>query len=140
MTLLAIAMRYLGLTGMVAIGIVLFYEGLPLGPIRYVPFIGPVLEQFVDGRVDRERRAALEGYVRKVELDAANAEHAKTLRLLEASRRATEGFQELLAAEQERNRVQEEQDRIEDGAYEKRLAGEGRSCPLSDDDIRHIVR
>lgn len=54
---LAIA-RYLGATGLVAAGLVLFYEGVPLGPVRYIPYVGPALEQFVDGRVDREARAA----------------------------------------------------------------------------------
>lgn len=35
-----------------------FYEGMPLGPLRWVPYLGPALEHLVDGRVDRERRAA----------------------------------------------------------------------------------
>lgn len=54
--LLATAVRFLGVTGCVALGIVIFYEGLPLGPLRYIPFLGPALEQLVDGRVDRAFR------------------------------------------------------------------------------------
>lgn len=54
--LLATAVRFLGVTGCVALGIVIFYEGLPLGPLRYIPFLGPTLEQLVDGRVDRAFR------------------------------------------------------------------------------------
>lgn len=39
---------------------VLFYEGLPLGPLRLLPVLGPGLENIVDGRVDRVRRAGTE--------------------------------------------------------------------------------
>lgn len=35
---------------------VLVYEGLPLGPLRLVPLLGPALEIVADGRVDRVRR------------------------------------------------------------------------------------
>ncbi|EKF43959.1 hypothetical protein NA8A_04085 [Nitratireductor indicus C115] len=35
---------------------ILVYEGLPLGPLRLVPLLGPVLEIVADGRVDRVRR------------------------------------------------------------------------------------
>ena len=46
--------RYLGFAGVVAVGMFIFYEGLPLGPLRYIPVVGPALAQLVDGRVDRE--------------------------------------------------------------------------------------
>lgn len=39
---------------------VLFYEGVPLGPFRLLPVLGPGLESMVDGRVDRVRRAGTE--------------------------------------------------------------------------------
>ncbi len=39
---------------------VLFYEGLPLGPLRLLPVLGPGLESMVDGRVDRVWRAGAE--------------------------------------------------------------------------------
>ena len=48
--------RYLGFGGVVAVGMLVFYEGVPLGPLRYVPWLGPQLEQLVDGRVDRAYR------------------------------------------------------------------------------------
>ncbi|RVC47561.1 hypothetical protein EN781_00040 [Mesorhizobium sp. M4A.F.Ca.ET.090.04.2.1] len=46
-----------GLPIAVAGAIILFYEGLPLGPVRDVPYLGPALSRFVDGRVDREYAA-----------------------------------------------------------------------------------
>jgi hypothetical protein len=46
-----------GLPIVVAGGIILYYEGLPLGPVRDVPYLGSALSRFVDGRVDREYAA-----------------------------------------------------------------------------------
>ncbi|QKC83289.1 hypothetical protein [Mesorhizobium sp. NZP2077] len=46
-----------GLPLVVAGGIVFFYEGVPIGPLRYIPYAGPVLASLVDGRVDREYAA-----------------------------------------------------------------------------------
>ncbi|WP_192246025.1 hypothetical protein [Mesorhizobium silamurunense] len=37
--------------------IVFYYEGVPLGPVRYIPLLGPALSGLVDGRVDREYAA-----------------------------------------------------------------------------------
>lgn len=48
-----VVVRFLGFGGCVAVGMFIFYEGLPLGPLRYIPLLGPALEQLVDGRVDR---------------------------------------------------------------------------------------
>ncbi|TIQ93902.1 hypothetical protein [Mesorhizobium sp.] len=42
-----------GLPLIVGGGIILFYEGLPLGPLRDIPFVGPQLTGLVGGRVDR---------------------------------------------------------------------------------------
>lgn len=47
----------IGLPLIVAGAIVLFYEGLPLGPVRDVPWVGPALSGLVDGRIDREYAA-----------------------------------------------------------------------------------
>ena len=52
--------RIIGLPGIVAIGLVIFYEGIPIGPLRYIPFFGHYLAMVVDGRVDRERQAAVD--------------------------------------------------------------------------------
>jgi hypothetical protein len=46
-----------GLPIVVAGGVILFYEGVPIGPLRYVPYAGPALASLVDGRVDREYAA-----------------------------------------------------------------------------------
>jgi hypothetical protein len=46
-----------GLPLIVAGGIILFYEGVPIGPLRFIPYAGPVLASFVDGRVDRQYAA-----------------------------------------------------------------------------------
>ncbi|WP_189599059.1 hypothetical protein, partial [Mesorhizobium sp. M4B.F.Ca.ET.190.01.1.1] len=37
--------------------VILFYEGVPLGPVRDIPYVGPALSGIVDGRVDREYAA-----------------------------------------------------------------------------------
>jgi hypothetical protein len=47
----------IGLPIVVAGGIILFYEGVPLGPVRYIPYVGAALARLVDGRVDREYAA-----------------------------------------------------------------------------------
>lgn len=46
-----------GLPLVVAGAIVLYYEGVPIGPLRYIPYAGPALALLVDGRVDREYAA-----------------------------------------------------------------------------------
>lgn len=56
-TLLGLLTSRIGLLAIAFASIVLFYEGVPLGPLRWIPYVGPVLEQLVDGRVDRERKA-----------------------------------------------------------------------------------
>lgn len=44
-----------GLAAAIVAGMLLYYEGLPLGPARMIPFVGPALSSMVDGRVDRAR-------------------------------------------------------------------------------------
>ncbi|PWJ88342.1 hypothetical protein C8D77_11164 [Mesorhizobium loti] len=73
-----------GLPLVVAGCIVLFYEGLPIGPLRYIPYAGPVLAGFVDGRVDREyaagqlnERLVWQEKQRRAELAAAAKAKAK---------------------------------------------------------------
>ncbi|TPK15150.1 hypothetical protein FJ872_19315 [Mesorhizobium sp. B2-5-9] len=55
--LLAFATSRFGLPIVVAGGIILYYEGVPLGPVRDIPYVGPALSGIVDGRVDREYAA-----------------------------------------------------------------------------------
>lgn len=47
----------IGLPLVVAGGVILFYEGVPIGPLRSIPYAGPALASLVDGRVDREYAA-----------------------------------------------------------------------------------
>jgi hypothetical protein len=54
---LAFATSRFGLPIVVAGAVMLFYEGVPLGPVRYIPYVGPALSGLVDGRVDREYAA-----------------------------------------------------------------------------------
>lgn len=51
---LAFATSRVELPLVVAGGVILFYEGVPIGPLRYIPYAGPALASLVDGRVDRE--------------------------------------------------------------------------------------
>ena len=37
----------------IAAGLI-FYEGVPIGPLRWIPYVGDALAYMVDGRVDRE--------------------------------------------------------------------------------------
>ncbi|MER8941375.1 hypothetical protein NKH82_17970 [Mesorhizobium sp. M0915] len=54
---LAFATSRVGLPLVVAGGVIFFYEGVPIGPLRYIPYAGPALAGLVDGRVDREYAA-----------------------------------------------------------------------------------
>ncbi|MER8959288.1 hypothetical protein [Mesorhizobium sp. M0701] len=44
-----------GLPLVVAAAMIIVYEGLPIGPLRYIPFAGQYLAMVTDGRVDRVR-------------------------------------------------------------------------------------
>ncbi|MER9586985.1 hypothetical protein [Mesorhizobium sp. M0276] len=46
-----------GLPLVVAGGIIFIYEGVPIEPLRYIPYAGSALADLVDGRVDREYAA-----------------------------------------------------------------------------------
>ncbi|RWP84907.1 MAG: hypothetical protein EOR12_27130 [Mesorhizobium sp.] len=54
---LAFATSRFGLPLVVAGVVVFFYEGVPIGPLRDIPWAGPKLASLVDGRVDREYAA-----------------------------------------------------------------------------------
>jgi len=100
---------------------VLVYEGLPFG--------------LVDGRVDTERQAAREGYVREARAIAAEAKAAELQRQLEAGRKALAGYADLLTAAQKAETLASDQleKRISD--YEAQLAAAGRSCLLDSHDL-----
>lgn len=56
-------MRWLGLPGLIAVSLIIFYEGVPIGPLRHVPVVGPLVAGIVDGRVDRAVQRATRGLV-----------------------------------------------------------------------------
>lgn len=105
---------------------VLFYEGIPIGPLARIPLIGNVLSDITDGRVDRERKAALQGYVAESRAVAAEAKLAETQRQLEAGRKAADGYAELLAAAQADLAERAAVDEATISEYEKRLGDRGR--------------
>jgi uncharacterized protein YlxW (UPF0749 family) len=86
------------------------------------------------------RHAALAGYVKQVELDTTKAKLAETERQLAAGRKALSQYAELLAAEQEKNRAADAQLEQEIADHEKEQAAKGRSCSISDDDRRWLLK
>lgn len=88
MIVVQMVIRWLGMPGLVAIGLIVFYEGVPIGPLRDVPVIGHALSSVVDGRVDRAARQAKHGLV-----------NASTVARLEAQ---IEGQRQLRALADER--------------------------------------
>lgn len=125
---------------LIAGGIILFYEGVPLGPLRDVPVLGPAVATLVDGRVDRERTAALKGYVLQSEKDALAAQ----LTEIDRQRRAAEAARSTLEkelAELARKNSAELADLEKDiSDYEAKLATSGRGCRLDDADIDWLQR
>lgn len=117
------ALMKMALVGVACLFVLIFYEGIPW---------------ILDGRVDRVRKDALEGYVSQVELDAARAKNAELLRQLAAGRKAADGFAELLAAAQEKIAADAAADKQKEAEYEAQLAAAGRSCGLDGDDIRWL--
>ncbi|RWQ32827.1 MAG: hypothetical protein EOS20_04980 [Mesorhizobium sp.] len=55
--ILTFATSRVGLPLVIAGGVILIYEGVPIGPLRYIPYAGPALANLVDGRVDRQYSA-----------------------------------------------------------------------------------
>ncbi|TIN80688.1 hypothetical protein [Mesorhizobium sp.] len=72
---IAFATSRYGLPLIVAAAIVVGYEGLPIGPLRYTPFAGQYLAMIADGRVDRVRQQA--------RLDVENESRARAMALIE---------------------------------------------------------
>lgn len=54
---LVFATSRFGLPIIVAGGIIFLYEGVPIGPLRDIPYVGPALAGLVDGRVDPQYAA-----------------------------------------------------------------------------------
>jgi len=91
---IAFALSRAGLLTIAAVAVLIFYEGLPLGPLRLIPTVGPALETFTDGRVDRARKegAAAERLAWERErqrlLDAQEAERKRDQAAIDAAERA----------------------------------------------------
>lgn len=64
-----------GLPLIVAGAIVIGYEGVPIGPARYIPYVGQYLALVTDGRVDRVRAQA--------RADVENESRARAMALIE---------------------------------------------------------
>jgi uncharacterized protein YlxW (UPF0749 family) len=86
------------------------------------------------------RHAALAGYVKQVELDTTKAKLAETERQLAAGRKALDQYAKILAAEQEKNRASDEALEQEIKSHEAELAAKGRSCHISNDDRRWLLK
>lgn len=128
----------------VSVGLsVLIYEGIPLGPLEFtkrIPLLGPAIETITDGRVDRERKKALEGYVHRVELEAARAEMSRLRHAINAARAANDSLKMKSEEYQRKLLAQAQADAIEDADYEAKLSAAGRRCDLDRSDVDYIMR
>lgn len=70
-----LATSRVGLPLLVAAVIIVAYEGLPVGPLRNIPFAGKYISAVFDGRVDRVRAQA--------RLDVEDEARATTMALIE---------------------------------------------------------
>lgn len=127
------------LIGAVVAVIIMFvvYEGVPIGPLARVPFLGPILAEWTGGLVDAARREALQGYVIESRAIAAESQLAETQRQLEAGRKAANAYAELLSQAQAKLADQAAADDAAIAEYEKRLGDRGR---LTADDVDFILR
>lgn len=124
------------LAGLVVVcGVVLHYEGLPIGPLRYIPGIHYL---FPEGKIERVKREAVDGLVQRSELTAALARVAETERQLASASIAAARYATLAQVAAAREADQIEADAIEDANYEKRLAEAGKSCRLDQSDLDYI--
>ncbi|MBX9467196.1 MAG: hypothetical protein KL839_04830 [Rhizobium sp.] len=70
---LSLILRILSPAGVAAVLALLFWEGIPF--VNQIPFLDriPIVREFGVGRVELERRKAVEGLVKQSELDALSA-------------------------------------------------------------------
>lgn len=110
----------------------LYYEGVPIGPLRYIPGIHYV---FPEGKIEREKRIALDGYVLKSELAAEQALRAKAERDMNAANLAAARYAAIMQEAQAREADQIEAEAKRNAAYEQKLKDAGRRCDLDQSDI-----
>ncbi|QRM55165.1 hypothetical protein [Sinorhizobium sp. BG8] len=137
MSVLVSIVKQIGFAGCVILALLAYYEGLPI--VREIPFVDrvPFLRDVIVGRVKTERakaaEAAIEGYVQRSKLAAANALLAKANEeALLATRKAREAEAQAKAA-----RIAEKQanERLED-AIAKDTGDDG--CTWSDGDLEWL--
>lgn len=79
----ALVRSRVGLAAIVAVLMVLFYEGAPIGPLRYVPVVGKYAMALLDGRVDRVRQQAMVNFENEARaramalIEKASKDHAE---------------------------------------------------------------
>lgn len=111
---------------------VVMYEGVPIGPLRYIPGIHYVIPE---GRVASERRKALEGYVLRSQLDAERAKTAEIRRQLDGAQAAAARYAMLMQEAIAREQALIESDAVKDAEYEQKLREAGRRCEFDQSDI-----
>lgn len=115
--------------------ILIYYEGLPIGPLARIPYVGPILTNVTGGRVEAERRKAREGYVQEARAIAAEAKLAETQRQLAAGRVALDSYSKLLQEAQAREASSDAEVERKIADYEIILAAKNRSCRLDQSDL-----
>lgn len=127
-----------GLLLIAALGVFIYYEGLPIGPFGRIPVIGPVLQEMTDGRVDRERKAAREGYVLEARAIAAEAQNKELKRQLLEGQEALKRYNDLLIAKMEADKVEDDANERARAEYQAAIAA--CSNDITDDDYRFLQR
>lgn len=127
-----------GLLLIAALGVFIFYEGIPIGPFGKIPYIGPVLQDFTDGRVDRERKAAREGYVIEARAIAAEAQNRELKRQLFEGQEALKRYNDLLIAKMEADKAEDDANERDRASYQAAIAA--CSNDVTDDDLRFLRR
>lgn len=128
----------LGLIALAVAAVFVFYEGVPIGPLRDLPYVGDVLDEMTAGRVDRARIEARKGFVAEYAVKALTAQRDEEQRQRRVAEDAANWLRIELAgqvskaAEDAATMEKEIQD------YEQKLAAEGRSCRLDDGDIEWL--
>lgn len=128
----------IGLLVGAALAVFVFYEGIPVGPIAKIPFVGPVVEEATAGRVTRVRLAAVKGYVLAAERDALQAKIEETDRQKRVAEAELVSLREELSRQQESEMAADARREQEIADYEKKLADSGRVCRLDDDDLEWL--
>lgn len=111
-------------------GVYVFYEGVPIGPLRNIPGIHYIAWE---GRVAQAARLARAGYVLESRAIAAEAKAAEKERQLKAANIVIDAYMV-----QARNRLIAEA--AEDARLEDERTQQGNSDPLTADDIRWLRR